>query len=346
MELQSKYESDIERYVKRMGGTEGAMKRWKVIVKRKEYPGGKTKLVVTYDTGKKILRSKPEVARHLGIVDSKKSEAIREVSDEIKLSKWQMNRIVKAPTWLASHVEHYLMQGYTIFKNVLTPELVSKLLLGTGEASEPFFDNTGRKLRARDATQCWQGAVQTINAHIKHDGGTETVLSPATTRDTDRYDIPLPHQVCGPVLDAITENGILKFATHMCKQGKFKTQDIMLSKPGSVEQVAHTDSSWDDISCTDSRVTYLTILIPLTFQDVDTGGTRIWPRSHHVSEFTDWKKSVDVVEPMLSIGDALVFDGLLVHCGMGNTSTSKSDRYFYYAAFSSSHDPNTEVTGV
>jgi hypothetical protein len=62
---------------------------------------------------------------------------------------------------------------------------------------------------------------------------------------------------------------------------------------------------------------------------------------------------VDCSGDVVSVGDALIFDGLLLHCGLENRYevTSKNPkfyggRYFYYAAFSRSQDPNVSATGI
>lgn len=71
----------------------------------------------------------------------------------------------------------------------------------------------------------------------------------------------------------------------------------------------------------------------------------MWPGTH-VDEEADLSgvSPVDVISPLIEMGDALVFDGLLSHCGMENVSREE-DRFIFYAAFSSLHDPNTDVTG-
>ena len=54
----------------------------------------------------------------------------------------------------------------------------------------------------------------------------------------------------------------------------------MLSEPGSARQPIHTDSNWDGHRNRDPRPHYFTILIPLTDQDLETGGTRVYPGTH------------------------------------------------------------------
>jgi ectoine hydroxylase-related dioxygenase (phytanoyl-CoA dioxygenase family) len=91
--------------------------------------------------------------------------------------------------------------------------------------------------------------------------------------------------------------------------------------------------------------------VRLSKHSAQQGGTRVWPRTHldETREIVPERGYIDTIEPLLNVGDALVFDGLLCHCGMENLSglidDFPRDRFFYYAAFSSTHDPNTDVTG-
>mmetsp|Transcript_6082 Transcript_6082/g.7315 ORF Transcript_6082/g.7315 Transcript_6082/m.7315 type:complete len:163 (-) Transcript_6082:97-585(-) len=154
-----------------------------------------------------------------------------------------------------------------------------------------------------------------------------------------------------PVLDRLIESEVFDFIRFICPRGRWRTHDILLSKPGSTRQVIHTDSSWDGKRRRNPPIHYLTVLIPLTLQDRATGGTRVWPRTHRVKDaYVGHNEDyVDAVHPLLKVGDALIFDGLLSHCGMENRSgivgDKARDRYFYYGAFASGHDPNTDVTG-
>ncbi len=79
-------------------------------------------------------------------------------------------------------------------------------------------------------------------------------------------------------------------------------------------------------------------------QNSETGGTRVWPGTHLNEHLMIIEKEgfVDMIDPLLKIGDALIFDGLLPHCGLENKS--KKDRYFFYLSFSSKHDHNTDLT--
>mmetsp|Transcript_21635 Transcript_21635/g.38203 ORF Transcript_21635/g.38203 Transcript_21635/m.38203 type:complete len:500 (+) Transcript_21635:69-1568(+) len=268
-----------------------------------------------------------------------------------RLVAWQRERIAKAPEELSAMVSEFLLNGYTTIKQVLTPGDVEELKNGPSDGEcamngneGSFFTNDGRVMRARKGTQLWQGAKKSIQAHIKVKGGTETVLSPLTTREHGRYDMPLPPEALGTLMPKLEQAGVMKLARYLVKCGKIRTQDIMLSMPGSAEQNAHTDSSWAGKAQKDPRTHYVTILIPLSKQDEKTGGTRIWPGSHRDAEQNDWNNYVDLIEPLIAEGDALIFDGLLTHQGMANISKDQS-RYFYYAAYANGHDPNTEVTG-
>ena len=130
-------------------------------------------------------------------------------------------------------------------------------------------------------------------------------------------------------------------------RGQIRAQNIMLSAPGSVEQPIHTDSQWDKRRNRNPAPHYLTVLIPLVDQDLQTGGTRLYPGTHRDARLQPLFEggTVRAFEKPQKAGVALVFDGLLQHHGTANT-TSDFDRYFYYMAISTGVDPNTEVTGT
>mmetsp|Transcript_14865 Transcript_14865/g.24198 ORF Transcript_14865/g.24198 Transcript_14865/m.24198 type:complete len:427 (+) Transcript_14865:194-1474(+) len=378
VEMKSKkvYKGELEEYVEARGGDLQKVSSWKILFKESPYKctkGGlaviKERTLVFYDTGKKILRSKPEVVRYLGIrktpklagnaseedstgeeqVASPSSGRISPVTkkckhEHVSLAIWQKNMIENAEPRLKEHVREYIEEGATIFRSVLDRQLIRDLLHGTPTCR--WEEGTSHMaMRQRKGNQKWYGAIETMGSLIQIKNATETVLAPLTTRDKGRYDMPLPQVASKPIEECLRELGVFDFAKYLCRKGSIRTQDIMLSRPGSVEQRAHTDSSWDGRAMTNPRIHYLTILIPLTRQDARTGGTRVWPKSHRGAENIDWADSIDMIGPKLNVGDALVFDGLLTHCGMANKS-KKKDRYFYYAAFASGHDPNTDVTGV
>lgn len=268
--------------------------------------------------------------------------------DRSKLVAWQARKIAAAsPVW-KTHTKNILQDGYTIFKNVLPRGLVELLLKGEEETREKSHPHNMRK---RKGNQKWMGAIKSIHAHIHESFGTQTVHAPLTIRAAGRYDMPIPDQVASPILAELESRGIVDFLKFLCNRGRFRTHDILLSKAGSARQDVHTDSSWRRNSKHHPTTNYITVLIPLTKQDKIVGGTRVWPGTHRLpnSNIND-EDYVDCIHPVLSVGDALLFDGLLSHCGLENSSgildENPRDRYFYYSAFASIHDPNTEVTGT
>eukprot|EP00512_Aurantiochytrium_limacinum_P002224 CAMPEP_0171496704 /NCGR_PEP_ID=MMETSP0958-20121227/6854_1 /TAXON_ID=87120 /ORGANISM="Aurantiochytrium limacinum, Strain ATCCMYA-1381" /LENGTH=842 /DNA_ID=CAMNT_0012030845 /DNA_START=294 /DNA_END=2822 /DNA_ORIENTATION=- len=272
--------------------------------------------------------------------DSKKSAPVVP-----KLSKWMQTKIIQAKDRKdCSNVKEFLEEGYTVFPSVLQEKDLELMLNGPPEEGLEAR-NRHMFMRQRKGNQQWMGAIRTIKACIKNFGlAGETVLSPLVTREPGRYDMPLPREACFTVEKQLKESGLNDFIKFLCKGAKLRTQDIMLSAPGSVDQRVHTDSSWSGRKDENPRTHYVTILIPLTTQTKDTGGTRVWPRSHRHSAPPDWDSFIDMVEPILKRGDALIFDGLLSHFGQRNIS--KENRFFYYAAFANCHDPNTDVTGA
>jgi hypothetical protein len=234
-----------------------------------------------------------------------------------------------------------------------------------------------RSLRSRSAAQVWQGARASIAAHVKRaggPGGPVTVRAPVCTRCEGRYDIPLPKIAWTPAWMALERTGLLPFARLMLrlpppkkargiKGAKgikgvkgislqcIKTQNIMLSESGSVRQPIHIDSSWAGRKKCNPVPHYYTILVALVDQDEFTGGTRMWPGTHLLEECEIVDEAF--VDPKCRAGDAVIFDGLLAHCGTENTtgfarvpgSGEKRDRYFYYLAIGRGKDANTLVTG-
>lgn len=292
----------------------------------------------------KRKRQHPKVESTSNATEETKQNCITKLPTQ--LVKWQKCKVEAASSRWKQHTLEVLTDGYSVLKDVLKGDFVHKVLHGDDEPHQ----STGRT-RQRKGNQQWLGAIRSIHAHIKKSGGTETVTCPLTTRAPGRYDMPLPPTVLEEFLKQLDAYGITEFLKFLCPRGKFRTHDILLSKSGSERQQIHTDSWWTGRTTRNPSTKYLTVLIPLTVQDKVTGGTRVWPGTHRLKDaFVGETNFVDCIEPLLRVGDALVFDGLLSHCGMENLSgivdSLPRDRYFYYAAFSSIHDPNTEVTGT
>ena len=137
--------------------------------------------------------------------------------------------------------------------------------------------------------------------------------------------------------------------THYYHRMLRKTQRALRART-QVLQPVHTDSDWGKRKKQNPRPHYYTILIALSPHNKHTGGTKLYPGSHRdVSIEPDESKATHLD---LNPGDALVFDGLLLHCGMPNLSGTtghgeEQDRFLYYTAISTDRvDANTQVTGV
>eukprot|EP00924_Labyrinthula_sp_SR-Ha-C_P013587 snap_masked-scaffold_5-processed-gene-7.18-mRNA-1 protein AED:1.00 eAED:1.00 QI:0/-1/0/0/-1/1/1/0/301 len=259
-----------------------------------------------------------------------------------------------------SHHRNIVEHGYTIVRNVFSHAFIQFLLYQheTENISAKNFHN----LRKRKANQTWCGVVETIASHIKINPTTKQsqIIAPVTSRGVGRYDLPLPQSISAATKSKLSEMHILEFLNTFIPHGNFTAQNIILSKSGAKRQKIHIDFFPEDkirfskLNCAKRLKQklipsgYLTVLIPLTKQTTMTGGTRVWPRSHlnwREQNIDEEKGFLDCISPLLNVGDCLLFDGFLAHCGMENKSTRK-DRYFYYGAYTNSHDPNTEVTGV
>lgn len=285
--------------------------------------------------------------------------------------KWQRELLENSPEWAREHVRNLLTVGFCRVQNVFNRSMVDTLLKGGGLEEKQSV--VRRVLRERTARQTWKGAKDTIEAHIdQKSNGRVTVLAPACERSHGRYDFPLPEEVIKSLsIVEKLEARPLALVRHMLssrsrkrnnceeppvkkrkpsKRGRIKTQNVMLSKPGSILQPVHTDSDWGKRAKQNPRPHYYTILIALSPHNKHTGGTKLYPGSHRdVSIEPDESKATHLD---LNPGDALVFDGLLLHCGMPNLSGTtghgeERDRFLYYTAISTDRvDANTQVTGV
>ena len=280
--------------------------------------------------------------------------------------KWQRELLESSAPKYRPHVERLIKEGYTTWPNVLDGKCVEELLAGPPSnlsmSSFHFNNDTAnikesqtasasapsRKLRKRSSSQVWSGARSTINGLVSQNGGVVTARAPLCVRSAGRYDMPLPPQLCNAMEEKLREVGLLSLVQFLLKgRGQIRAQNIMLSAPGSVEQPVHTDSQWSNRSARNPGPHYLTVLIPLTDQDLQTGGTRVYPGTHRDARLAPLHEggTVRPVEQPQKAGTALVFDGLLQHHGTANV-TKDFDRYFYYMAICIGADPNTEVTGT
>jgi len=255
-----------------------------------------------------------------------------------RLDRWQ-DLLQNADPGLRELMEEYRENGFLVFGNVLSESVVNELLHGKS-IDEDALPPARLMRRARLARHVWLGAKEMIQLHRDAGGGDCAV------RAKGRFDYPLPVGVARKVETALEEKGVLHLLRSLCPKAVIRTENIMLSEPSSERQPIHTDSSWDGCSSKQPIPHYVTVLIPLTRQDKETGGTRVWPKSHasYDSKISGDKGFIDMIEPKIKVGDALIFDGLLSHCGTENKSKDRQ-RYFFYLAFSSRHDPNTDATG-
>ena len=268
------------------------------------------------------------------------------------LVTWQRQKLEQCPKpeW-KTHVKNILEDGYTVFPKILSKSTIHQFLYNENvydgrDNSQQLKANKQQKncqssnalaetdcanmlfprrvLRKRSASQVWSGAVATINAHINRVSSRITVKAPLCVRSAGRYDMELNHTVAQPITDSA--KSVIEFVQYLLnKRGSVKTHNVMLSEPGSARQPIHTDSNWDGHRNRDPRPHYFTILIPLTDQDLETGGTRVYPGTHRDINLGAKVNggTVEHVENPQKAGDALVFDGLLQHHGTENVSGMK-----------------------
>ena len=234
-------------------------------------------------------------------------------------------------------LEQYENEGYFILNNVFESDVIDDLLDGG-----IVFENRKCRIprKCKEYRQIWCGARKMIKAQLEAGG------YGLAQRGKGRFDLQLPTVLRPRIELVLKEKKVFKYLETLCPKARVTTENIMLSAPGAARQGVHTDSSWELYrSRGKPPIHYITVLIPLTEQTIETGGTRVWPRSHlnssmEVSQDTGF---IDMLSPKLKVGDALFFDGLLAHCGLENTSEIL-ERYFFYLAFSTKFDENTSVT--
>ena len=106
---------------------------------------------------------------------------------------------------------------------------------------------------------------------------------------------------------------------------EIRTHNVVFVPVGSTPQKWHADDTTH--KCKMQR--YFTILIHLNPIDQECGGTEIWD--------TRIRRG-DVIRGRP--GDAFIFNGSLMHRGLGNSGNSH--RFFYYASFCCKADANTD----
>lgn len=93
------------------------------------------------------------------------------------------------------------------------------------------------------------------------------------------------------------------------------------SLPGAATQHTHRDYTGLFLDeAIDSRIpTFaVTVVIPLVAIDETVGGTRVCPGSHNATEAAC--RSLEGFDPVMSLGDCLLMDYMLVHAGQANKS--------------------------
>jgi hypothetical protein len=143
-----------------------------------------------------------------------------------------------------------------------------------------------------------------------------------------RYDLKLPDFVVEALkLEEKIEPILNKLRGIMGPKPEIRTHNVVFVPVGSYAQQWHAD----DCMKKRKQPRYFTILIHLNSLDTGCGGTEVW---------SDKKNCGDLVRGRP--GDALVFDGSLLHRGQANLG--KIHRFFYYCSFSCGVDMNVGMT--
>ena len=203
-----------------------------------------------------------------------------------------------------------IRKGMMIVSGVFSHEVMKKLTHGIIE----------KKTSAGRISDVWSGAGVEVAKRLSQN--CRNIID----RD-GRFDIRLPEFVIQQLqLELILKPITDKLRTIMGHPTpEIRTHNVVFVPVGSTPQKWHADDT--NHRCKMHR--YFTILIHLNPIDQECGGTEIWESQ---------VRRGDVVRGRP--GDAFVFNGSLMHRGLGNSGNSH--RFFYYASFSCKADANTD----
>lgn len=125
---------------------------------------------------------------------------------------------------------------------------------------------------------------------------------------------------------------------------QLRTHNVVFVPIGSKPQKWHID----DVANDRKLHKYFTILVHLNSLDSNSGGTEIWMEKQQCGDLvSEWCSALLPVIYLCSVqlrarpGDALVFNGSLMHRGHANNG--KGHRFFYYASFACKRDNNDDT---
>lgn len=107
---------------------------------------------------------------------------------------------------------------------------------------------------------------------------------------------------------------------------QLRTHNVVFVPIGSKPQKWHIDDAANDRKLHK----YFTILVHLNSLDSNSGGTEVWMEKQQCGDLLRARP-----------GDALVFNGSLMHRGHANDG--KGHRFFYYASFACKRDNNDDT---
>lgn len=224
-------------------------------------------------------------------------------------------------------MDYFKSEGYCIIRNVFPKDFIDSYLL--------YYKSNEPLRRARSALQIWQGAIPRLELGTQNN----VLTGDITSRGTRRFDLTLPADIQTTIKQLFNDNEITALVSSIVKNGRYQAMNIIQSVPGAPAQNMHTDSDWEKDPPKPGTRSYVTILIPLSHQTFEMGGTRIWPGTHLKQTAIDESKGyIDFYAPLVARGDAIIFDGHLAHLGLANQS--KENRYIFYASFAYKPDGN------
>jgi len=203
-------------------------------------------------------------------------------------------------------------KGFMVVSNLLSYEIMKKLTHGTVQR----FSKSGR------IVDQWDGALKEIAKRVNLSACHDIV-----NRD-GRYDLTIPRFVILDLqIESLLQPILDKLRTIMgSPTPQLRTHSIVFAPVGSKAQNWHVDDAFDNSRIVTHR--YFTILVHLNPIDSFCGGTEIWSNSLNRGDMIRGRP-----------GDALVFNGSMLHRGQGNDG--RCHRFFYYASFSCKADENT-----
>lgn len=227
---------------------------------------------------------------------------------------------MKSTDWKEQFIQALETDQAVLIPDVFSEELCDNLLHGDNSTGRRAWGGI-KSLWAR-ATKSSSCPISTMRRssryfHQSENGFINRGIGRQDFRIRDPFPVDL--QTCIEPLQDAVHSLMARRGVPNLSNFRRRTHNIMIVQPEAECQEWHVDFGG-------SLPNYFTILIGLHNGPQAMGGTQC--------AFPDGRSIAHPVR-----GQALVFDGRLFHRGLSNQT--REDRYFYYAALSTTHDANT-----